>query len=68
MVDTNNQDVPTVNFFSQAGYQGNPVTNRRTGHELLLQIERSMQGPNNSTQERSGQADFDRAFATAPQY
>ena len=68
MVDAHNQDVPTANFFSQAGYQGNPVTNRRTGSELLLQIERSMRGPNNSTQERPGQADFDRAFATALQH
>jgi hypothetical protein len=63
MADVKNQNVPTVNFFSQAGYQGNPVTNRRTGPELLLQIERSMKGPNNSASDRPGQADFDRAFA-----
>jgi hypothetical protein len=65
MIDAQNQDVPTVNFFSQAGYNANPVTNRRTGSELLLQIERIMRGPSNSNQDRPGQADFDLAFERA---
>ncbi len=42
MMDAKNQDVPTPNFFSRAGYTGNPVTNGRTGSELLLQIKRIM--------------------------
>jgi len=65
MMDAHNQDVPTPNFFSRAGYTANPVTNGRTGSELLLQIKRIMSGPSYSAQEKPGQADFDRAFDAA---
>jgi len=66
MLDANNSDVPTPNFFSQAGYNANPVTNRRTASELLLQIQRSMRGPNFDAQLKPGQAEFEKAFNALP--
>jgi hypothetical protein len=66
MIDVHNQDVPTPNFFSRAGYTANPVVNGRTGSELLLQIKRIMSGPSYSAAEKKGQADFEHAFDQAP--
>lgn len=45
MLQPRNADLPTVNFFSRAGYDGNGITNRRTASELLFQIQRIMVGP-----------------------
>jgi len=66
MLDAKNSDVPTPNFFSQAGYYANPVVGRRTASELLLQIQRSMRGPNFDAQLKPGQADFEKAFNALP--
>jgi hypothetical protein len=68
MIDSKNKDVPTPNFFSQAGYSANAVTNGRTASELLLQIERIMRGPSFSEEERPAQADFDHAFDIIAQH
>ncbi|MBS2007083.1 MAG: hypothetical protein JST01_08580 [Cyanobacteria bacterium SZAS TMP-1] len=66
MLHAENAHIPTPNFFSQAGYYANPVTNRRTAAELLLQIQRSMRGPNYDATLHQGQADFESAFARLP--
>jgi hypothetical protein len=48
MLQTQNADYSTVNFFDRSGYQSNGVTNGRTADELLKAIYRNMHGANSS--------------------
>jgi len=66
MITPANRDYPTVNWFERAGYEGNPVTNRRTANELLMQIFQRMDESNRSPHKSASQIDFDKAFAAIP--
>jgi hypothetical protein len=61
MLNPDNANLPTSNFFARDGYQGNPVTSRRSASELLLQIYRIMHGPN-SDPSKPGMKQFNDAF------
>ncbi|HEY9683437.1 MAG TPA: hypothetical protein V6C86_17795 [Oculatellaceae cyanobacterium] len=61
MLNPDNANLPTSNFFARPGYQGNPVTSRRSASELLLQIYRIMHGPN-SDPSKPGIKQFNDAF------
>ena len=65
MLQPGNSDLPTSNFFARPGYQGNPVTSRRSANELLLQIYRIMHGPN-SDPSKAGMKQFNDAFNSIP--
>jgi hypothetical protein len=61
MLHPENANLPTSNFFARPGYEGNPVTSRRSANELLLQIYRIMHGPN-SDPSKPGMKQFNDAF------
>jgi hypothetical protein len=61
MLNPANATLPTSNFFARPGYEGNPVTSRRSANELLLQIYRIMHGPN-SDPSKPGMRQFNDAF------
>ena len=65
MLTPENANLPTSNFFARPGYQGNPVTSRRSANELLLQIYRIMHGPN-SDPGKPGMKQFNDAFNSLP--
>lgn len=44
MMTTLGASAPTPNFFSRAGYERNSVVRNRTGRELLLELDRRMDG------------------------
>lgn len=44
MMTTLGATAPTPNFFSRAGYERNSVVRNRTGRELLLELDRRMDG------------------------
>lgn len=67
MLQANNRNLPTANFFDRAGYEANPVTHGRTGDELLLQIHRNMHGPNSDPTKRPRVDSLLRAFDSVPQ-
>jgi hypothetical protein len=62
MIKEGHNDLPTSNFFSKAGYDGNPVVARRSASELLMQINRIMYGPNASAT-HDGIRSFEDAFS-----
>ena len=61
MLRPENARLPTANFFQRRGYEANPITNRRSADELLMQINRIMYGPN-SDAAKPGVRDFDEIF------
>jgi hypothetical protein len=61
MLQPEHSNLPTSNFFARNGYQGNPITSRRSADELLLQIYRVMHGPNGDAS-RAGIAQFNAAY------
>ena len=65
MLDPTYGNLPTSNFFAKNGYEGNPITSRRSADELLLQIYRIMHGPN-SDPTKQGIRDFNDAFDSLP--
>lgn len=65
MLQPANSDLPTVNFFEQKGYEGNPPVPRRSADELLRTIHRIMHGPN-ADPKNWGNAQFEEAFAKQP--
>lgn len=65
MLEARHRNLPTANFFQKAGYDANPVSNGRTGDELLLQIHRNMHGPNGNPEKRPGVEALLRAFDDA---
>ena len=65
MLKPENGNYPTSNFFAKNGYEGNPVTSRRSADELLLQIYRIMHGPN-SDPNKPGIKQFNDAFDSLP--
>jgi hypothetical protein len=52
----------TVNFFNQLGYERNRDVNGRIGDEMLMEIYRLMNGPNNDPARRPGLTEFIDAF------
>lgn len=65
MLNPSYGNLPTSNFFAKNGYEGNPVTSRRSADELLIQIYRLMHGPN-SDPSRQGIKEFNDAFDSLP--
>jgi len=61
MVNPDNADLPTTNFFSRAGYKANPSTQRRSADELLMYIDRVMHGPH-ADPNKPGNKAFTEAF------
>jgi hypothetical protein len=66
MLNPSSANLPTSNFFAKNGYEGNPVTSRRSADELLLQIYRIMHGPN-SDPTKQGMKQFNDAFESLPE-
>jgi hypothetical protein len=58
MMQPHLKDIPTANFFERAGYERNPVTNHRTGAELLTKIEALME----KNLKKNGAQEFVAAF------
>ncbi|HEY9791868.1 MAG TPA: hypothetical protein V6D22_15795 [Candidatus Obscuribacterales bacterium] len=65
MLKDGHTELPTSNFFSRAGYDGNPVVARRSSEELLMQINRIMYGPN-ASETHEGIRQFENAFSNIP--
>jgi hypothetical protein len=65
MLNPDYSNLPTSNFFARNGYEGNPVTSRRSADELLIQIYRIMHGPN-SDASKEGIKQFNDAFDSLP--
>jgi hypothetical protein len=61
MLRRGNAQDSTVNYFSQSGYQGNPIVKGRSADELVKAIYRNMHGPNGSP-DNWGMAEMKRAF------
>ncbi|MBU6454939.1 MAG: hypothetical protein KGS72_24430 [Cyanobacteria bacterium REEB67] len=61
MLQRGNAQDSTVNYFSQSGYQGNPIVKGRSADELVKAIYRNMHGPNGSP-DNWGMVEMNRAF------
>jgi hypothetical protein len=58
MMQPHLKNLPTANFFNRRGYERNPVTNNRTGAQLLAKIEALMK----KNMKRDGAREFIAAF------
>jgi hypothetical protein len=62
MLKLQNANLPTVNFFDRGGYEGNPVTHKRSADELLQAIYNVMH-PKPGANAPQGLINFKKAFS-----